>query len=87
MCVEAADDTTLREQLPDDRVVGGELAGFLGNRLGLGKPLGVDEGVVFVHEHRQALVDFDLLGPLAVDAGVDLGAAPLHLKLPTPLAR
>ena len=59
--VEPADDAALREQLADDRIVRGELACLLGNRLRLGKPLGVDEGVVFVHEHGESLVNLDLL--------------------------
>ena len=81
MCVEPADDAALREQLPHDRIVGGELAGLLGDRLGLREPLGVDEGVVFFDEHRQPLVNLDLLRFLTGDAGLDLGALPLHLEL------
>ena len=84
--VEPADDAALRKQLANDRVVRGELAGFLGDRLRLGKPLGVDERVVFLHEHRQTLVDLDLLGLLTGDPGLDLGALPLHVEFPAALA-
>ena len=84
--VEPTDDAALREQLANDRVVRGELAGFLGNRLRLGKPLRVDERVVFLHEHCQTLVDLDLLGLLTGDPGLDLGALPLHLEFPTAFA-
>jgi tetratricopeptide (TPR) repeat protein len=44
--VEATDHPALGKQLPHHGVVGGELAGLLGDRLGFGETLGVDEGVV-----------------------------------------
>ena len=71
--VEAADHSALGEELADNRIVGGELGGFLCQRLGLGVAALVDHRVVFVHDHRQTLVDLDLLGPLAIDLRLDLG--------------
>ena len=71
--VEAADHPALREELTDDRIVGGELGGLLCQSLGLGVPALVDHRVVLVDDHRQTLVDLDLLGPLTVDLRLDLG--------------
>ena len=71
--VEAADHPALREELTDDRIVGGELGGLLRQSLGLGVSALVDHRVVLVDDHRQTLVDLDLLGPLTVDLRLDLG--------------
>ena len=84
--VEAADHPALGEQLADHGVVGGELACLLGDRFGLGKPPLVHEGVVFLDEHRDPLVHLDLLRPLAVDLGLDLGGLLLHRELVAALA-
>jgi hypothetical protein len=76
----------LGKQLPDDAVVGSQLAGLLRHGLRLGEAALIDEGVVFVDEHRDPLIDLDLAGPLPVDLPLDLGVAFLERQLGPPLA-
>ncbi len=83
---EPANDAALGEKLLDDRVVGGELSGLLGDHFGLGIPLLVHEGVVFLHQHRQPLIHVHPLGPLAIDLGGDLLIASIEGEFGGPFA-
>ena len=84
--VDAGDRLALQEHLPDDDVVGGQLAGLLGDRLRLGEPLLIDERVVFVHHQGDPLVHLDLLGPLTLHQAVDLGGLAFQRQLGPALA-
>ena len=86
LSVESADRPALGQELADDGIVGGELPGLLGNRLGLGKPLLVDQRVVLLHEHGNSLIDLDPLSPLAVDLGFDFGIPTLKREFSPPFA-
>ena len=73
LCVDPPNHPALRKQLPDDRVVGGQLRRLLGDRLGFREPPLVDEHVVFLDQHRQPFVHFDPLRAFPVDLGFDRG--------------
>ena len=73
--VESADHPALGQQLPDHSIVGGELAGLLGDGLCFGIPPFIDECVVILNQHRQTLVYLHPLGAFAIDLRLHLGVA------------